>query len=210
MSSLKDLVFNPQRFFSERMAEEESLRIPLMIVLIIGIIGSVSAILVSNLTVQLLPAEAAQFGSIVVVIGGIGAVLGTFFMWLIWTVAFFILSSLLGGSGTFRRTLEFVGYGMLPQVPGGIISAILFYVYLSGISVPPVSDPQQIQEVITGLLTAPMMQFAVLVGILFLLWSANLWIFGMKEGRRLSIRNAVITVGVPVGIYLIYTIINLV
>jgi hypothetical protein len=210
MATIQDLVFNPQRFFSEKMTEEESLRTPLVIVLLIGIIGGISALFVSGLTLQLLPPEAQSFGSVIQIISVAGGILGAFVMWLVWTVAFFIISSILGGSGTFRRTLEFVGYGSFPQIFGGIISGIIFYYYLSGITVPAVTDPQQIQEVITGLLTAPMMQFAILVGILFILWSANLWIFGMMEGRRLSMKNAIITVGVPVVIYLVYSAINLV
>jgi hypothetical protein len=47
------------------------------------------------------------------------------------------------------------------------------------------------------------------IGLLFWLWSANIWIFGVKEARRLSIRDAVITVAVPVGIYLIYQLYNI-
>ena len=47
------------------------------------------------------------------------------------------------------------------------------------------------------------------ITIVFLLWSANIWIFGMKHARNLTLKNAAITVGVPVGIYIIYQIVSL-
>ncbi|HDN68799.1 MAG TPA: hypothetical protein ENG23_04390, partial [Methanomicrobia archaeon] len=41
------------------------------------------------------------------------------------------------------------------------------------------------------------------VGILFMLWSANIWIFGLKHARNLSTRDAVLTVAIPVAIYIL-------
>jgi hypothetical protein len=41
---------------------------------------------------------------------------------------------------------------------------------------------------------------------LFMLWSANIWVFGLKHARNLSTRNAVITVAIPVLAYIAYTV----
>jgi len=49
-------------------------------------------------------------------------------------------------------------------------------------------------------------QTAAVVSVVFLLWSANTWIFGLKQVRKLSLRNAAICVGVPVLIYVVYAI----
>jgi hypothetical protein len=38
----------------------------------------------------------------------------------------------------------------------------------------------------------------------FLLWSANIWIFGMQHARKLSPRDAALCVGLPVVIYILY------
>jgi len=52
----------------------------------------------------------------------------------------------------------------------------------------------------------PLMQASGIIGILVVLWSANIWIFGIKHARNVSTKNALITVGVPVGMYIVYLI----
>ena len=64
-------------------------------------------------------------------------------------------------------------------------------------------DPKFIEQT---LMQDPSMQVSTIIGILLMLWSANIWIFAVKHARNLSARNALITVGVPVGLYVIYTI----
>jgi hypothetical protein len=48
------------------------------------------------------------------------------------------------------------------------------------------------------------------VGILFLLWSANIWIFGVRHARNLSLRHAILTVAIPVAAYIIYAVVMLI
>ncbi|NLZ29801.1 MAG: YIP1 family protein, partial [Methanomicrobiales archaeon] len=55
----------------------------------------------------------------------------------------------------------------------------------------------------------PLTQIAGLVGILFILWSANILIFGMKHARNLSTRDAALTVGIPTALYVVYILITL-
>ena len=124
-------------------------------------------------------------------------------------VVFTIISLAFKGTGSFKRTLEFVAYGAVPQIFGGIISLAIFFSYFSSLSLEPVSDPALLAEQITGLMKAPVLQVASLAGILFMLWSASIWIFGMKEARHLSTRDAAITVGVPVGLYILYSLYTL-
>jgi hypothetical protein len=47
-------------------------------------------------------------------------------------------------------------------------------------------------------------QITSLIAIVFLLWSANIWIFGVKHARRLSMRDAAICGAVPVVAYVLY------
>jgi hypothetical protein len=39
-----------------------------------------------------------------------------------------------------------------------------------------------------------------------MLWSANIWVFGLKHARTLSTRDAVITVAIPVLVYIAYSV----
>jgi hypothetical protein len=118
------------------------------------------------------------------------------------------------GEGSLKRTLEVTGYGLLPQVFGGIIGAVFSYQVISNLTIPSITNPEQITEALeslTALIVAdPLTQIAGLLGILFILWSANIWIFGLKYARNLSTRDAVLTVGIPVGLYLAYQIYTLI
>jgi hypothetical protein len=209
MAPLQELLLNPKGFFEELIKEEVSLKIPLVIVSIIGIIGGINAAVISGLTIGMLPGDVAAMGSVITAIGVVGGVIWAFILYLIWTVVFYGISALFKGQGTFKRTLQVVGYGILPQIIGGLISTPIIYIYVSGISVPEISDPALIEQVLLELMASPMLQLASLIGMIFLLWSASIWIFGIQQARNLTQRDAIITVGVPVAIYLVYTIIAL-
>ncbi|WP_243669942.1 YIP1 family protein [Methanoculleus chikugoensis] len=77
------------------------------------------------------------------------------------------------------------------------------------------NPPEQMVEFSENLMTIlttdpPLARIAGIVGILFMIWSANIWIFGMKYARNLSTRDAVLTVGIPVGgLYILYMLITL-
>ena len=54
--------------------------------------------------------------SIIAISSILGALFGIFVFWGIWTGVFYLISSLFKGKGTFKRSLEFIGYGYLPQI----------------------------------------------------------------------------------------------
>jgi hypothetical protein len=49
-----------------------------------------------------------------------------------------------------------------------------------------------------------LIQITSIISIVFLVLSANIWIFGLKHARTLSLRDAAICVSVPVVGYSIY------
>jgi hypothetical protein len=72
-------------------------------------------------------------------------------------------------------------------------------------TIRPVTDPMQVSAAVTELMTTPSMMTATVIAFLFVLWSANIWIFGMQEARSLTGKDALITVGIPVIIYALMT-----
>ena len=204
-----EVLTNPDKFFETRKKGEESLKLPVFIVLISGIIGGISAFLSSSIMMEAmaktLPPEAQGFMSFMPIGSAIGAVIASFIAWLIIAAVFFGISCIFKGEGKFKRTLEFVGYGYIPTIIGGLISAVLVYNFVTTVQIPPITitDPTEIQEVITPLMKSPMLMLSSAVGILFMLWSANIWVFGLKHARNLSTRDAVITVAIPVALYYI-------
>jgi hypothetical protein len=207
------VLFDPGRFFEARMQEEPSLKVPALIALVIGLIGAVSVIPMTDITMAMLPADMQGLGLLMTVISAAIAFIGGLLAWAIYGVVFHIVSALFKGQGDLERTLEFTGYGLLPQVFGGIIGTYFSYRLLSGLTIPSMTSPEQMVEfsenLVAVLTTSPLAQIAGLVSILFLVWSANIWIFGMKHARGLSTRDAVLTVGIPMGLYILYLLITL-
>jgi len=207
-----DVLIKPDKFFEARMKEAESLKVPLLIVLISGMISGIVAFLMARIALEMLsetlPPEALGLASTIGGISGfVGAVVVSLVIWVVFAAVFFGISWLLKGEGTFKRTLEFVGYGYIPMIIGGIISAVLIYNFISTAQIPQVTDPAQIAEIVTQwIMKSPMLQLSSIIGTLFMLWSANIWVFGLRHARNLSTKNALITVGIPVALYVLYSV----
>jgi len=211
---LVSLLLHPDTFFSERIKEPEDLKIPGIIVIIGAIIAAVGSYLLSGLYEGLYMAAAGE--GMASLLGIFGVVSGFFAFIIIWWVVFsgifYLLSMAFAGTGTFRRTLEFAGYGLVPVIIGSVISVLLSFYYLPMIEVPVISniqDPAAVQRFMSAIVEDPAFreftQLSTITSIIFLTWSANLWIFGIKHARALSFRNAIIVVLVPVVIFAIYT-----
>jgi hypothetical protein len=214
--SLLDILIRPGAFFQDTILEKESLKIPGLIVLVLGIVSAFYAFLVGGVTGKMMAGLFSGMESIIAISSVIGAIIGIFIFWAIWAGVFYLISSVFKGNGTFKRTLEFTGYGYLPQIFGAILMVIVAIQYLPRVVVPQIAsgavqeDPQILQEAIKTLMHDPAMmemtQIASIISIIFLLWSANIWISGMRHARQLSERDSALCVGIPVIIYIIYMI----
>lgn len=207
------VLLDPGHFFEARMQDEPSLKVPALIALVIGITGAITGAISANAMIAAFPGDMQALGSIGVAFAVVGGVIRGFFTWIAVGIVFHIVSMLFVGEGTLKRTLEFTGYGFLPQVFGGIIGAIFSYQIFSNLPIMTASRPEDIAVVIESLTDAvladPLTKIIGIVSILFLIWSANIWIFGMRYARNLSTRNAALTVGIPVGFYILYMLITL-
>ncbi|WAI00134.1 YIP1 family protein [Methanogenium organophilum] len=211
MMNITDLLLRPAAFFPGRIeGDKPDLKMPLVIVLLYGIVSALSAANVSSVTMAMMPAEIAGMGTMIIGIGVVSAFIGALIYWVIIAAVFHGISALRGGKGDFQRTLAVAGYGALPMIFGSILSGIIIYFTLSDVTIRPISDPMQVSAAVTELMSTPSMQIAGVVSLLFVLWSANIWVFGMQEARNLSGKDALITVGIPVLIYCLMTILPLI
>jgi hypothetical protein len=210
-----DILIRPRTFFPNAIGEKESLKIPGLIVLTLGIISAVYAYLIGGVTGKMMAGLMPGMESIIAISAILVSLFWVFLMWVILTGAFYLLSSLFRGKGTFKRSLEFVGYGYLPQIFGALLTVIVALQYLPKVIVPQITssatqDPQMIIDATSALSHDPawmeMTQITSLISIVFLLWSANIWIFGMKNARQLSERDSALCVGIPVVVYILYII----
>ncbi len=209
--SLLEIFTNPRGFFEALETEPVSLRMPALIVLAIGVLGAISAYQLFAVLMGAMAIPGVEgLGGVFGIIGAISTLVFTLLLWVIYTAIFFVISMVFHGRGDFNRLLSYVGYGHLPQVIGGIVSLVLTWSYLSALRVPALATPQAITAWTLSITKDPTMRLATVVGLLFLLWSANIWIFGVRAGRKLSTRDAAITVGVPVLLFILYSVYSLV
>ena len=210
--SLIDILIRPREFFQYAITEKESLKIPGLIVFALGIVSAVYAYLIGGLTGKMMAGLIPGMESMIAVSTILGALLGIFVFWGIWTGVFYLISSLFKGKGTFKRSLEFTGYGYLPQIFGAIFTVIVAIQYIPRVIVPEITtaasqDTQLVQEAVKALMHDPAMiemtQIISIISIVFLLWSANIWILGMRNARQLSDRDSALCVGIPVVVYIL-------
>lgn len=206
--SLLELFTNPRGFFEALETQPVSLGMPSLIVDMVAILGALTAYLSTSMVFSKVSGQlAGQLAGMGTALGAgiaVGTFFGIIFVWIIIAAVFFLLSMAFNGRGDFNRLLAYVGYGHIPQVIGGVITLALTWNYYSNLRIPPLTTPEAIQEWATSINSDPAMQLATVIGLLFLLWSANIWIFGVRTGRMLSTRNAAITVAVPLLVYILF------
>jgi hypothetical protein len=211
--SIIDLLIRPGAFFQNAMNDKENLKIPALIVLAGGITGAMYGYLIGGLTGKLLSGIMPGMDMIMALSTVLGALIGTFIFWVIWAGVMYAFSFVFKGEGTFRRILEFTGYGYLPQVFGTLFTFVIALDYIPRIHIPQLSaaaaqNPDLMTEAVKALMHDPAMmelsQIAMIISMVFLLWSANIWIFGMQHARKLSPRDAALSVGIPVVLYVLY------
>ena len=128
------------------------------------------------------------------------AFVSVFIYWIIWVIAFMIMIYILKGEASFKRLAEITAYGFIPQIFGGIISAAIMLTSIQNIVIPAATDVQEMQVAMKAFTTTPPMMAAAFIGIIFTIWSANIWMFGIKESSKLELKKAAICVVVPLVI----------
>jgi hypothetical protein len=137
---------NPDRFFAGISGREPNLLVPFVIVLITAIIPAIAEVICYF--------HAAAAGIAVELVA-------PFIVWFLFAGAFYAISIFFGGVGSFKRVLEFAGYGFIPQIPSAIFNAIIIHALLPTLA----SLPQ-----------FPTYEIAI-IGLLLFLWSVAIWVF---------------------------------
>jgi len=215
MPSISTLLTDPNGFFRQQ-ESDPSLKWPLVIIALVGVLRLVTGVVTSRglsdlLSSQGLPASQAGSGPLAFAF----AFAVPFVAWIFYAGLFYLLSTVFDGDGEFSRLLTFVGYGFVPQIVGSALTALVqFYRWnVRGVSVtfpselagtPPsqmsgeqaLAYARALQEAQAG----PLVTLTTVFGLLFTLWAAFIWLFATKHARDVSTRQAAVSVGVPVGI----------
>jgi hypothetical protein len=208
MPSALSLLTDPEAFFG-RQGTDPSLKGPLVVVTLIAAVNAVASVLQFRFMARLSENSGmgSGFATAIQAFSFVFVIAGPFVVWLLYAGVFQGISVLFDGDGDFSTTLAFVGWGFVPSVMGSVASvAINFYRFnVRGIDVPSEMSVEAYQQFSQSLQTGPLVALSAALGIVFTLWSAFLWTFGLRHARSLSVRQAALTVALPVLVGLAFT-----
>jgi len=185
----------PGDFFAAKKEDPVDLKIPALLVLIAGLGGAGVGYLNSQIQNQLIGHNPTVLDPVLTLIV---AILTAYLTWVIVTGIFAALSRVLYGGGEFLRLLQFTSYGFIPGFIGSVITIPVLAPFTGSLRLPALGDPQMIGAMVEQIQHTPTMQTAALIGVICLLWSGYIWIFGVREAEDLATRHAAIVVGIPV------------
>lgn len=202
MADTLEVLTAPATFF-DREAASPRFGWPMAIVALLGVFPALTL----GLVVYRLFSDVGGgvgFGLIAFLVGLVFFVVAAFVVWLLFAAAFYAVSAVLDGEGSFRELFLLVGWGFLPRLFGAVVQFAVGVVTVSRVrplrAIP--EDPELLVEELSrsmaGAAAGPLATLADLLGIAFLLWSAYIWIGAVERSRSLDRRDATVAVGIPV------------
>lgn len=212
---LLELLSNPRAFFGTISNKEPSLKIPGLILLVMAVVGSITGYMMGELSGKLFSGLMEGLATIASVSAAISTFIATFLIWLIAAVILFGLQKVMQGTGTFKRVFEICGYGMVPLVFATVISLILAGYYIPQADINPIktTNPEEISKAAMSMMLDPALhEFSIIstfVTVIFLIWVASIWSIGIETCCGLSTKKALIVAGLPIALYIAYSLSSL-
>ncbi len=194
------VIYDPDGFFTE--LKDPPLRDSILIVGINGIVAGFIAYEGIRYISDFLPHEAQAFIPLITVAGAIFAFLTPYVKWIILTALFYLIGMFFNRKEGFRRHLAFTGYGFIPLIAKDLISGFFSINILKSLDLTSLNDISSYRETFSSI---PGIKISELISILFILWSANIMVFGVAKAGEIRYRDAIIVVGIPVGTIILYS-----
>jgi hypothetical protein len=193
LSNLQRLMTHPDQFYREGV-DDSPLWHPAVLVLCAGAINVSRSLMTAqhlSVSVEGLGRTALGVAQLVGVLVGLASV---FAIWVVFSAAMHGLSGILGSaSGEFRKTFQYVGWGFLPSILGGLFDTYATWSALK--HVPASVSPEQLQAATQSL---PVMNVATGIGFVVMAWQAFIWLFAIRHARALSLRRSAVVVSLPI------------
>ena len=205
MPNYLELIYNPNKFFSDVKKESIGFLPSLAFVLTSAILSTVtaaaSADVYAKAAVRLVisqgaPAEQAQMVYTITYYSTIiSPFIVTFVMWLVFSAILHVISAIFGGKGNFSGTLKFIGFCFLPSI---ILLPINFKIAMDTAAIISAEGFQ-------GLANESIKVAGASLSTISIFWQLVLWAFALMHARELDTRRAFITAAIPAVIYLVMT-----
>ncbi|WP_288068331.1 YIP1 family protein [Methanolobus sp.] len=200
----------PNSFFGRKIHEDIEWKTPIAIIALVIVVKILSSLIVAAGAIELfenvpivdgMENFASSMMIIWFVISIFTTIIGTLLWWLFYSALFYIISSIFKAEGDFSRVMEFVSYGLLPNIFRSVIEVFygnkLLLMLENGINDPTLTTD--------AMLSDPIMKVVPLLMIIFTLWSGYIWMYGLSYSRNISVKNAAIAVAIPVVLSILYT-----
>ena len=191
---MTNVLTNPDRFFAELSAKDTKLMTPFAIVLVSAIIAAICTMVMFRVMYSF-PENVAFVFSTFATINTISDLITPFISWFLFAAAFYVVSMLFKGEGSFVRVFEFVGYGFIPMIIASVLGLVTTLILTSAVGFP-LNNPELLWQTMMQHLSiyGPVMVVSVTIQFLIMLWSVVIWVFGVKHVRNLGMGHAIITV----------------
>jgi hypothetical protein len=193
-STVLTFLIDPETFFRRR-ADRPAIREAAAVVALAAIVSVLGAALVSFRLSSVLPENARLIARVTYLLSLVVGVAGVFLNWLVLSGVFHAISRLFDADGSFRRVAALVGWGFVPTVISGLVTAaVVAQVYYTA-QLP--TDPSGIDAFVQGLRSRPLMEASRALGLPIAVWQVVLWTFAVRHARGLSIGPAIACVAPP-------------
>ena len=194
LERIQELLLHPDAFFAQVTREEANLTPPIAIVGIAGVFDCIS------LVILLLTAGDYLVLALPIVIPS--SLVMPYIIWVIFTAVLYGISRAFSGTGTFRATLQNVGYGMLPWAVSRIFHLLLT------ITITWNAAYYRSLEGMRSLVSLGGMQIVfIILDFVLMVWTGYLWFQGIKHTHQLPQKKAAIAV---VSLLILYYLVTLV
>ncbi|GAA5261366.1 YIP1 family protein [Methanocalculus sp. MC3] len=212
-SKIITALFRPEEFFGELSKEEAAFAVPFGIVIIYSILSAVAGYQMAALMAPMYDVALEGYGGVIAIFGAIGGFVGGIIVWIVAAVLFYLVSMAFHGEGSMKKVLEAVGYGMAPLIAAAGIGIAYLAMVADQVVAPvirDIMDTTAAEEAVEAFMNQPVMaDFTLLqtfLSVVFMIWAANIWYYGIRHARKLTARDSGITVIIPVVLYLIIVI----
>ncbi|MCP1661594.1 MAG: YIP1 family protein [Methanocalculus sp. MSAO_Arc1] len=215
-SDLLTILFRPDEYFREHAQEEAALGMPLGIVFVYALLSALGGYQMSSLMTPMFEGGMEGYGAVIGIFGAVGGFIAGIMFWILAAVVFYLVSMLFKGEGSLKKVAEAAGYGMAPFIASVGIGIAYLATVADQVTIPVIRDfmdPAAIDAAVEAFLAQPVMADVMLLqgvlSLVFMIWAANIWYYGIRYARNLTGRDAGIVVLVPVAIYLLVTIMSI-
>jgi len=228
VAAVRTLLTDPETFFAER-EQDLSVKGPLVVVTLAALVGSAATVIQNqalaplaeplfrealnesseNLTSAEIDETVNLFVQAYVAFSYASALFGPYVVWVLYGGVFHAISVVFDGDGAFSDTMAAVGWGRVPAVFGSVATvAVNYYQYeVRGVTLSQDISAENAFETFQQF--QPPTDVVVLnssLAVVFTLWAAYIWVYGLQSARGLSKNGAIYTVAVPVAVSLLFTV----